>query len=736
MGCRRCRSTEWCGRRRSSATRSMWAAASRRRVPPARGTASNVPRANMLAYNIVTGAVDHLVRTEPQRAGAHDHRVAGRVAHLRRRRLHQHRRQPRAAASRRSTPRRMRSYAASRRHRLPRVRHLGRPWHRSTVYVGGNFTNVGSQYRGRLAAFNTSGTLLSWAPDASDARCGPSRCPLTGRRSRSPASSRPSTARPPSVAASPSSTRSPARSCRSRRRRRVATAARRRHHRAVHRRRPALRQRATPSAAPRAARGHLRRRVGRRRRRLGQRLPRRHLLGVRQGDVVYSAGHAHYCGNIGGFMQPAATRGTGTGASPTPRQVAGTVSTERLGYTNFAGQPRPDLLNWFPTINAGTYTGQVQGPWNVTGDGRYVVIRRRVHERQRHGPAGSGAVRRARRPPRTARHRSCSTPPTRSRCSSFERRHRHDLWQGNRDRDDATLRYRVFRRTGATGNGTVVPHAHGHRAVVGPAGDDVHRHRPRPAPGTSTGCRSTTATATSPTPPGRPWPQPPGQGDYLSAVLASEPDSLWRLGESSGATVATDTVGWRDATIPASGSRRARPGPSSATPTPPPRSTVQPRTSKVVSTTQELTLPHVFSLEAWVKTAPSANGGPDHRLQPAPPTTPGQPPRPRPLHGHQRPTALRREPHHPGGDRPEHGLPRQRVAPRRRHARPGRDEDVHRRCPGRPAHRHHQRPDRLHRLRPDRRRSPRRVPRHEHHHRPALRGPDRRTRRSTARPFP
>ena len=29
-------------------------------------------------------------------------------------------------------------------------------------------------------------------------------------------------------------------------------------------------------------------------------------------------------------------------------------------------------------------------------------------------------------------------------------------WQGNRDRDDATLRYRVFRRTGGTGNGTVV----------------------------------------------------------------------------------------------------------------------------------------------------------------------------------------------------------------------------------------------------------------------------------------
>ena len=33
---------------------------------------------------------------------------------------------------------------------------------------GATSRNVGSQYRGRLAAFNSTGTLLSWAPDASD----------------------------------------------------------------------------------------------------------------------------------------------------------------------------------------------------------------------------------------------------------------------------------------------------------------------------------------------------------------------------------------------------------------------------------------------------------------------------------------------------------------------------------------------------------------------------------------
>ncbi len=36
----------------------------------------------------------------------------------------------------------------------------------STVYAGGDFSGVGNQTRGRLAAFNTAGGLLTWAPTA------------------------------------------------------------------------------------------------------------------------------------------------------------------------------------------------------------------------------------------------------------------------------------------------------------------------------------------------------------------------------------------------------------------------------------------------------------------------------------------------------------------------------------------------------------------------------------------
>jgi PKD repeat protein len=178
-------------------------------------------------------------------------------------------------------------------------------------------------------------------------------------------------------------------------------------------------------------------------------------------------------------------------------------------------------------------------------------------------------------------------------------------WNGNRDQDDSSLRYRLFRRTGTSGNGAVV-----HQRTVNAPWWNLPVMTYTDATATGTGYQYRVQVddghnnfANSP------WtalvPAPAG-GDYLSAVLASEPDSLWRLGEAVGATAATDTVGWRDATIPAS----VTPGVAGAivgdTDTAVRFSGAV--DSKVVSTTQDLTLPHVFSLEAWVRTA-SSDGG-------------------------------------------------------------------------------------------------------------------------------
>ena len=68
------------------------------------------------------------------------------------------------------------------------------------------------------------------------------------------------------------------------------------------------------------------------------------------------------------------TRGRSTGRSRSRTAVAGTLlHNTQSGYADFGGQPAPKQLDWYPTIDAGTYTGQNQAAWNVTGNGQYVV---------------------------------------------------------------------------------------------------------------------------------------------------------------------------------------------------------------------------------------------------------------------------------------------------------------------------------------------------------------------------
>ena len=54
--------------------------------------------------------------------------------------------------------------------------------------------------------------------------------------------------------------------------------------------------------------------------------------------------------------------------------VAGTLLHNTQGaYADFGGTPAPEQLDWYPTLTDGTYTGQTQAAWSVTGNGQYVV---------------------------------------------------------------------------------------------------------------------------------------------------------------------------------------------------------------------------------------------------------------------------------------------------------------------------------------------------------------------------
>lgn len=90
------------------------------------------------------------------------------------------------------------------------------------------------------------------------------------------------------------------------------------------------------------------------------------------GNIVYTVSHAHYCGNIGGF--PQTNPWSYYHAIAFSRQATGTITKDPLGYPNFEGNPSPTLQNWFPYLDVGSFTGQSQAAWAVTGNSQYVVL--------------------------------------------------------------------------------------------------------------------------------------------------------------------------------------------------------------------------------------------------------------------------------------------------------------------------------------------------------------------------
>ena len=88
------------------------------------------------------------------------------------------------------------------------------------------------------------------------------------------------------------------------------------------------------------------------------------------GPVLYSVGHPHDCGMIGAFPQSnpwTYQHAMGTTIGPA---ADGRVNT----YGNFTGRPAPEMLHWLPTLDVGSYTGQSQAAWHVTGTSQYVLL--------------------------------------------------------------------------------------------------------------------------------------------------------------------------------------------------------------------------------------------------------------------------------------------------------------------------------------------------------------------------
>ena len=167
------------------------------------------------------------------------------------------------------------------------------------------------------------------------------------------------------------------------------------------------------------------------------------------GGVVYAVSHWHYCSNIGGFPDTN-PRNQWYRSNAMTVEAKGTVAPNgQGGYYDFQGYGAPAMVNWFPTMEIGTFTGQSQAGWTTEGNSQYVV--QGGEFLKVNGVGQQGLVRFAipslatkKQGPRLT---GAETNPTLLNLGNGSVRVK---WPTNWDRDDQVLSYDVQRQGSAT----------------------------------------------------------------------------------------------------------------------------------------------------------------------------------------------------------------------------------------------------------------------------------------------
>lgn len=313
--------------------------------------------------------------------------------------------------------------------------------------------------------------------------------------------------------------------------------------------------------------------------------------------VLYIASHTHDCSSIGGFPeQPVRVHKFASAYTIAPSGVNGATT---FSNKNMVGQPAGRQLDWFPTMTPGTYTGQGQAGWSVTGNGQYVVYGGEFP--RVNGSDQQGLVRYA--VPALAPNKVAPAAGPVATVTSPQPGLAKITWTTTDDQDNEYLTYSVYREGVAT---PVYETVAGSRwwqssdlsaTEAGVSGALRYRVVATDSFGNQAAGDwvdvQVTAAAGSTT--ARP---------YADTVKADGAQSHWRLGELSGATAA-DAIGAAPLTV-GTGVTRGVSGALSA----------DSNTAYGFNGTAAATLatgtataaPNVFTEEAWVQTS-SRNGG-------------------------------------------------------------------------------------------------------------------------------
>ena len=317
------------------------------------------------------------------------------------------------------------------------------------------------------------------------------------------------------------------------------------------------------------------------------------------GAAVYQASHKHYCGNGGGF--PQTTPWSYYRATAVGKAAVRANTPDYYGYPDHRGRPAPAHLNWYPDVNAGSFTGKTQGPWTVHGNAQYVLLGGEFT--QVNGQNQQGLVRFA---------VSSIAPDTQGpvlRGGSFPLRASSPVagtvrlnWRSNHDRDNEKLTYSVYRSPGTSPiwQTTVATPFWRQQAMTfvdaGLSAGSSARYRVVATDpfGNAAASDWVTLTVSGDT----------VQSAYARRVLDDRPMAYWRMGESSGTAMA-DGTGFLQATASTGVSRGAAgavagDGDKAAT--------FNGSTSGYASSALVGNAPETFSVEAWVRTTTTRGG--------------------------------------------------------------------------------------------------------------------------------
>jgi PKD repeat protein len=316
------------------------------------------------------------------------------------------------------------------------------------------------------------------------------------------------------------------------------------------------------------------------------------------GDAVYSASHKHYCGNSGGFPQTdpwSYHRATAT--TKTPERVN---TPDPYGYPDHDGEPSPEMLYWYPDINTGTFTGKSQGPWTVTGNDSYVLYGGEFTRVNNTGQQGLVRFAKPNLAPNTDGPRLSGSQITPT-AISFKSGEVRVSWPSNWDRDNETLTYTLYR--GATSTPPIytttvtrpfwdMPRMGFVDTGLTPGASVRYRLQVSDAWGNTATSNFVSTTVSD------------GQvGPYAQEVLGDGASTYWRLGEASGST-AYDWAGQDDGTVGTGVTR----GATGAAGDGDGASTFNGTTDGLVASQSLIDGPNTFSVEAWFRTTSTAGG--------------------------------------------------------------------------------------------------------------------------------